>query len=306
MQSSIHPVTSGSLEPSAPTAQALGDTLKDLLRLTKPRVTWLVMITTACGALVAPGSLDLLRLSLALFGVSLVVGSANAFNMYLERDTDGAMQRTRFRPLPAGRLRPEWALWFAVALAVTGLATLILLINPMSALLSALALVSYVLLYTPLKRVTPWALHVGAVPGALPPLIGWASVTGTLSFAAFTLFLILFVWQLPHFLAIAIFRQGEYEKAGLRVLPAVKGLTAAKLEIIVYLVLLLFVSALPVLAGLAGVRYLAVAALLGALFTGWGVYGLSHRAGPRWARSLFFASMPYLILVFGALVIAAA
>jgi protoheme IX farnesyltransferase len=306
MQSSIHPATSGGLDETAPAARALTDTLRDLVQLTKPRVTWMVLVTTACGAFAAPGTVGISRLSLMLLGLSLVVGSANAFNMYLERDTDAAMRRTRERPLPAGRLAPEIALVFAGALAVVGLLGVTLLVNPVCGLLSAAALGTYVLLYTPLKRLTPWALHVGAVPGAIPPLIGWASVTGSLNFAALTLFLILLVWQLPHFLAIAIFRQSDYEAAGLRVLPAVKGLFAAKLEIVLYAVLLLGASVLPVYAGIAGPVYLGVALALGLAFAGFSLYGLRRDSGTRWARRLFFASMPYLILVFGALVIAAA
>jgi len=306
MQSSIHPVAPSDIDGPSPTGtRDLGGVAADLLQLTKPRITRLVMITTLCGALVAPGPIKLWSLAIALVGVSFVVGAANAFNMYLERATDAAMERTKTRPLPAGRLAPELALWFASALAVVGLALVSSLVNPLAGLLSAIALLSYVLVYTPLKRVTPWALHVGAVPGAIPPLIGWASVTGSLSLPAFTLFLILFVWQLPHFLAIAIFRRGEYEKAKLRVLPAVKGLARTKFEIVAYLLLLLVVSLLPPLTGLGGASYVIIAAVLGAVFLGWGVYGLRAQAASRWARSLFFASMPYLVLVFGALVAAA-
>ena len=307
MQSSIHPAPSSALPRSAPTGErAWGDLARNLLRLTKPRVTSLVLVTTACGAHVAPGPARPVRLIVTLLGVALVVGSANAFNMYLERDSDRAMQRTRLRPLPAGQLRPELAFWFASSLALIGLVGLTVLVNSLTALLTALAFGAYVLLYTPLKRVTPWALHVGAIPGAMPPLIGWASVSGSVNFAAFTLFAMLFVWQLPHFLAIAIFRQSEYEMAGLRVLPAVKGLAATKREIFGYLLLMMAVSLLPVYAGLAGFLYLSLALVWSSVFAAWGLYGLGRQAGARWARSLFFVSMPYLILVFGALVLAPA
>jgi protoheme IX farnesyltransferase len=302
---SIHPATSGGIRPSAPIARDWAEVARDLVQLTKPRVTSLVLITSACGALAAPGALSWSRFSVGMVGVLLVVGAANAFNMYLERDTDAAMQRTRLRPLPAGRLSPETALWFAAALALVGLSGVLLFVNAVAALLSALALASYVLVYTPLKRVTPWALHVGAVPGAIPPLIGWASVTGTLDAGALSLFLILFVWQLPHFLAIAIFRQSEYEKAGLRVLPAVKGLRATKREIALYSPLLLAVSLLPIWTNAAGAAYASVAALCGVLFAALGFYGLRADAGTRWARRLFFASLPYLVVVFTAFVAAA-
>jgi heme o synthase len=301
---SIHPATSGGIQKAAPVARDWAEVARDLLQLTKPRVTSLVLITSACGALAAPGPFSWSTFSFGMIGVLLVVGAANAFNMYLERDTDGAMQRTRLRPLPGGRLSPELALCFAAVLAVVGLACVLAFVNAVAALLSALALASYVLVYTPLKRVTPWALHVGAVPGAIPPLIGWASVTGTLDAGALSLFLILFVWQLPHFLAIAIFRESEYAKAGLRVLPAVKGLRATKREIAAYSALLLAVSLLPIWTNGAGVAYALVAVLSGVLFGALGFYGLRDDAGTPWARRLFFASMPYLVVVFAALVAA--
>jgi protoheme IX farnesyltransferase len=215
------------------------------------------------------------------------------------------MARTADRPLPAGRLTPAEVLCFGLVSGGLGGVYLLAFVNAATAVLAALTLGLYVLVYTPLKRVTPWALHVGAVPGAIPPLIGWASVTGTLDAGALSLFLILFVWQLPHFLAIAIFRQSEYEKAGLRVLPAVKGLSATKREIALYSPLLLAVSLLPIWTNAAGAAYASVAALCGVLFAALGFYGLRADAGTRWARRLFFASMPYLVVVFTAFVAAA-
>lgn len=276
-----------------------------LFQLTKPGVTRLVMVTTLCGALIAPGPVDLAKLAIALIGTALVVGAANSFNMYLERDTDRLMERTRSRPLPSGRLAPEEALWFGALLVVVALPTLALAVNPMTALLAALALVSYVLVYTPMKRLTPWALLMGALPGAIPPVIGWASTTGTLTLGAASLFAILFVWQLPHFLAIAIFHQHEYERAGLRVLPAVKGLRTTKVAIVAFSFLLLGASLLPVALGLGGTAYVVFAAVLGIAFAALALRGLRAQAGAAWARSLFFASMPYLVLVFGALVLGA-
>ncbi len=283
---------------------ALG-VIQSLVQLTKPGVTRLVIVTTFCGALVAPGHIAPVRLLLALLGTVLVVGAANTLNMYLERDSDRAMERTRNRPLPAGRLSPEVALWFGVALALVGLPLLTFEVNPLTGLLAALALVSYVLVYTPLKRITPYALHAGAVPGAIPPLIGWAAVTGAIDRRALVLFAILFFWQLPHFLAIAIFRQREYERAGLRVMPAARGLPSTKRAIVLYSSLLLAASLLPAFIGMAGPVYLVAIGALAGAFMGWGVYGLREEAGPRWARSLFFASLPYLVLVFGALVASA-
>jgi len=279
--------------------------LLSLVQLTKPRVTRLVMVTMLCGALAAPGSVDLMRLVLALLGTALVVGAANALNMYLERDIDAHMDRTRDRPIPAGRLAPELALWFGIALAIPGLSVLALLVNPLTSLFAAVALLSYVLVYTPLKRVTPFALHVGAVPGAIPPLLGWTSMTNSVSAPALAMFALLFVWQLPHFVAIAIFRQTEYERAGLKVLPAVQGLARAKRVLFGYSLLLLAVSVLPYFMGFAGVFYLVLALFLSAAFAVYSALGLRDSAGPVWARRLFFASMPYLVAVFGALVASA-
>ena len=276
-----------------------------LVQLTKPKVTRLVLVTTLCGAVIAPGAVQAGKLLLALVATALVVAAANTLNMYLERDTDAAMARTRDRPLPAGRLAPEVALWFGVALALVGLAASSFLVNPTAALLTAVALLCYVLIYTPLKRVTPFALHAGGVPGALPPVIGWVSMTGSMDVGAAVLFAILFVWQLPHFLAIAMFRKDEYEQAGLKVMPAVKGTLRTKRAIVAYSALLLVVSLLPALVGLAGAAYTAIAAVLGVGFLAWGAVGLKAGSGVRWARSLFFASLPYLVLVFGALVVSA-
>jgi heme o synthase len=239
-----------------------------LLELGKPRVAGLVMVTMLCGALVAPGPRPLLRLLIAMFGTALVVASANALNMYMERDVDALMRRTASRPLPTGRLAPEMALWFALACALVGLAVLVLCVNVASSLLALLALVSYVLAYTPLKRSTGYALHVGALPGAIPPLIGWTSMTGSLAPRAFPLFLILLVWQLPHFLAIATFRREEYARAGLIVQPNVSGLDATRRAILSYSALLFAVSLAPVWIGMAGVWYALIAVLLNLGFFG--------------------------------------
>ena len=176
-----------------------------------------------CGALVPAGDLPVARLLIALGATSLVVAAANALNMYAERDFDGLMGRTARRPLPSGRLAPEVALGFSLMLASIGLNVLGLAAGGLPCALTLLAFVSYVFVYTPLKRVGPIALWVGALPGALPPLIGCAAVRGTLNEASLWLFVILFVWQVPHFLAIALFRAEDYRRAGMQVLPVVRG-----------------------------------------------------------------------------------
>jgi protoheme IX farnesyltransferase len=301
MQSSV-PGISGERDTSE-TASARS--WSALVELGKPGVAGLVMVTMLCGALVAPGPRPLVRLSIALFGTALVVAAANALNMYIERETDALMRRTASRPLPSGRLAPEVALWFALACGVIGLTVLVLWVNLMSAGLALLALVSYVLAYTPLKRSTGFALHVGAVPGAIPPLIGWASMTGSLAPRALPLFLILLVWQLPHFLAIATFRREEYARAGLVVQPNASGLDATRRSIIVWSALLIVVSLSPLALGMAGLWYAVVASPLGFGFFAFGAFGRGDKTVERWAKLLFLASLPYLVLVYAALVVSA-
>jgi protoheme IX farnesyltransferase len=301
MQSSV-PGISGERDTSEPASTR---SWVALVELGKPRLAGLVMVTMLCGALVAPEPHPLGRLLIAMLGTALVVAAANALNMYIERDTDALMKRTASRPLPTGRLSPEAALWFARVCGVVGLTMLVLWVNLASAALALLALLSYVLAYTPLKRSTGFALHVGAIPGAIPPLIGWASMTGTLALRALPLFLILLVWQLPHFLAIATFRREEYARAGLVVQPNASGLAATRRSIMFYSALLILVSLSPLVLGMAGLWYAVVAGLLGCAFFYFGAFGRGDKSVDRWAKLLFLASLPYLVLVYAALVISA-
>jgi protoheme IX farnesyltransferase len=302
MQSSV-PGISG--EPQSAEGSSAPSAWSALFELGKPRVAGLVMVTMLCGALVAPGPRPLGRLLIALLGTALVVASANALNMYLEVETDALMRRTASRPLPSGRLAADTALWFALACGVVGLGVLVFCVNWPSAGLAFLALSSYVLAYTPLKRSTTYALHVGAVPGAIPPLIGWASMTGSLAPRAFPLFLILLVWQLPHFLAIATFRREEYARAGLIVQPNARGLASTRRSILVWSALLLAVSLSPLALGMAGAWYGAVALALGVAFFCYAAFGRGNKTPERWAKTLFLASLPYLVLVYAALVVSA-
>lgn len=280
--------------------------LRALVELSKPGVTRLVLVTTACGAWAAPGPVDPLLLALAVFGTGLVVAGANALNMVLEVDSDAFMTRTRGRPLPTGRLSADEALVFGVGVSIAGLALLAHFVSMAAVALAALALLSYVLVYTPLKRVTSAALYVGAVPGALPPAIGYAAVTGTLDRIALLLFAILFVWQLPHFIAISVFRRDEYARAGLKVVPMTWGLGAAKVHIVVLSLALWVVTLLPWFLGLAGSVYGLLAAVSGGAFLCWALRGLGRGADHAWARSLFLASMPHLVLVMAGLVLSVA
>jgi protoheme IX farnesyltransferase len=278
-------------------------TLRDLVALTKPRITLMVIITTLGGLWLAPGEVSIVTILATLIATAMVVGAANTLNCWLERESDAFMARTKNRPLPSGRLDPRWALGLGLGLGAISVPVLTLAVNPLTGLLAAIALISYVWVYTPMKRRSPAALLVGSVPGALPPLMGWTAATGELSAPGIVLFGILFLWQLPHFLAIAIFREREYTKAGIKVMPAVRGVPRTKLHAALYAGALVPVSLLLVPLGIAGTIYLSVAAALGVAFFVWSLVGLRAEAGNRWARQLFLASLVYLPLLFAALAV---
>jgi len=274
---------------------------RDLLSLTKPRITSLVLLTAGGGMWLAPGRLSAGLAILTLVGTALAVSAANALNCWLERDVDGRMRRTRNRPLPAGRLDPGVALRFGVALGLASLPLMAWGGGLLTAALGALALVSYVGLYTPLKRVSPKALVVGAVPGALPPLMGWTAVTGRIDLGGLALFGILFFWQLPHFLAIALHRRDDYAAAGIRVTPVVRGDGAARIHAVAWTLGLVPVTLLLQPLGVAGLGYTIVAGVLGATLLAWTLAGLRRSAGTIWARGLFRFSLAYLTILFVAL-----
>jgi heme o synthase len=280
--------------------------LADLVALGKPRVTFMVFVTALGGMWLSPMPLELGRSLLGLFGITLVVYGANALNMYLERDVDGMMTRTRTRPLPAGRLEPDVALRFGIATSVLAVGLLSFGANPLTGLIAALSLVLYVLFYTPWNRRSTLALLIGAIPGAAPPLLGWTAATGRIDPAGLSLFFILFVWQIPHFLAISIFRRDDYVRAGLKIMPGVRGILATKLRIVLYAALL-GVATLPAYTtGLASAGYLVVAALLGLgflLLTLAGVRPADEETDRRWSRRVFFATLLHLPALIAALVV---
>ena len=283
---------------------ARGAALGDLLALAKPRITALVVFTTASRLWLAPRGLSAAGVALTLVGTVLIVAGANTLNMYLERDSDALMARTAGRPLPAGRMDPAVALRFGIALSVLSVPLLTFAVGPLPGLLASIALVSYVLLYTPLKRRSATALLVGAIPGAIPPLIGWTAATGRLDLPGVLLFATMFLWQVPHFLAITLFRKGEYARAGLVVQPNEPGgERAARANIVRYTVALVGVSLLFVPIGVAGRLYLVTALVAGAAFLGYGLLGLRENAGTRWARNLFFLSLVYLTALFAVLMV---
>ena len=279
-------------------------TASDLVALAKPRITALVVFTTAIGLWLAPHGLRPLTIALTLVGTVLIVAAANVLNMYLERDTDALMARTMYRPLPAHRMDPGVALKFGVALAAVSVPLLTFAVGALPGLLASVALVSYVLLYTPMKRQTAAALLVGALPGAIPPLIGWTAATERLDLPGVLLFAVMFLWQVPHFLAITLFRKEEYARAGLVVQPNEPGgERKARANIVRYTVALVAVSLLFVPLGLGRGAYLAVALIVGAVFLGYAIAGLRQGAGRGWARNLFLLSLLYLPVLFGALVL---
>jgi protoheme IX farnesyltransferase len=303
-----HAAAEASLASAAPRRAAI----RDFVALAKPRITTMVLITTAGGLFLAPTApespLALSTILCALVGVTMIVAGANALNMYIERDIDRHMTRTKNRPLPAGRLTPRHALIFGVVTSIVSLPILAIGVNVLTAFLAALANVIYVFGYTPLKQRSHFALEVGAIPGAMPPLLGWTAATNRLDAAGLVLFSILFFWQLPHFHAIALFRREEYARAGLQVLPNVHGDDVTRHAIVRYLAVLMAASLLLFPLGVAHRVYLFVAIGLGAVFFGWGCWGMRIRLADsarmrRWARSLFAVSIVYLVLLFSALMI---
>lgn len=275
----------------------------DLIELTKPRVTFLVLFTASVGLWVAPVRPPIQIVLATLAGLMLAVGGVNALNMFLERDTDGLMERTRHRPLPAGRLEPGISLWFGLALSLGGVALVAAMVNLLSALLTLIAVMSYISLYTPLKRHSPWALHIGAIPGAMPPLIGWTAATGSIGAAGLSLFGIILLWQIPHFLAIALFRKEDYARAGICVLPVIKSVRETKFQALMSLLLLIPVSLLPVYFGIAGWTYLIAAVVLNGFFLLVGLQGLWSKNIELWARRLFLVSLIYLSVLYAVLLL---
>ncbi len=286
------------LAPARDAATPLGQ-LRDIVLLSKPRLSTLVMITCAGGMWLAPGSIAPVRALLAVLATAAVVGAANALNCYLERDLDARMRRTRDRPLPAGRLDPLVALGLGLLVPTFAIPLLALAAGPLTALLALVALGTYVLAYTPLKRRTPLALFVGTIPGAIPPAMGWAAVTGRLDAGAWALFAVLAAWQLPHYLAVSLYLEDDYARAGLPVFSRAYGEAATRRAILGTTIFLLGASLLPVAAGVAGRAYAVAAGLLGAGLLWHALLGL--RGQGRWARSFFLSTLAHLTALFAAL-----
>jgi protoheme IX farnesyltransferase len=275
-----------------------------LSELFKMRLTILVLLTTFVGFdLGWRGPMDLGLMLHTMLGTALLAAGASALNQLLERDYDAKMRRTRDRPLPSGRITPEAALLIGGVCAGAGLICLALTVNPLTAWLGALTLASYLFVYTPLKRITTLNTAIGAIPGALPPLMGWTAARGEVTGEGWSLFAILFFWQLPHFLAIAWMYREDYARAGFVMLPVIDptGARTGK-QALSHTLGLLPVSLCPFIFGLAGPVYLAGALALGAGFL-WCAWQFSRRISVAGARRLFYASILYLPLLLSLLVI---
>lgn len=277
--------------------------VSDYLELSKSRIVFMVVITTAAGFLFAATKVDPFLLLHTLIGTALVAAGTNALNQYVERAHDAKMHRTRTRPLPAGRITPRAALVFSSAIAVVGTLYLGLAVNWLTAFLGAFTLTSYIFIYTPLKRVSTICTIIGAIPGAVPPLMGWTAATNELALGGWIAFAILFLWQLPHFMAISWMYREDYARGGFVMLSTLdeNGAAVAR-QAIYYSLALLAVSVTPSLLGMTGAIYLAGAAICGAALLAASIRFFFDR-GMRNARSLFMISNLYLLTVMLLLVV---
>jgi protoheme IX farnesyltransferase len=277
---------------------------RDYLELSKSRIVMMVLITTAAGYFFAAPRVDWALLLNALIGTALVAAGTNALNQVVEREHDAKMRRTRLRPLPDGRITPRAALLFSISISMIGTLYLGLAVNWLTAALGALTLLTYIFIYTPLKRVSTICTIIGAVPGAIPPLMGWTAATGSLGTGGWIVFAILFFWQLPHFMAISWMYRDDYARGGFAMLAVQddEGRVTAR-HAVFYSFALLTVSVLPPLFGLATYVYLVGAIAAGGALTVTSFFFLADRT-PRSARRLFMASNIYLIVAMLLLVLA--
>ena len=277
-------------------------TVADYVALLKPRVMSLVVFTGVAGMIVAPGQLHPVLAVSAILCIAIGAGASGAINMWYDRDIDAVMARTRGRPIPAGRMEPGAALGFGAVLSVGAVATMGLAVNWVAAAILALTIAFYVFVYTVwLKRRTPQNIVIGGAAGAFPPMIGWAAVTGDVGLGGIALFAIIFMWTPPHFWALSLYRRGDYERAGIPMLPVVAGSRETKKQMILYTALLLPVTLSPCFLGVAGWFYGAVAGILSLGFLGLSV-AVWFDASDRSARRMFAFSIVYLFLLFATLV----
>jgi protoheme IX farnesyltransferase len=292
-----------SSEAAGAEAQAAGARVADFIELLKPRVMSLVVFSGFAGLMVAPGNLHPVLATVAVLCIAVGAGASGAINMWYDRDIDAIMQRTRKRPIPAGRVDPQEAVSFGIVLAIGAVTLMALAVNWLAAGLLAFTIAFYVFVYTMwLKRRTPQNIVIGGAAGAFPPMIGWAAVTGEISLASVALFLLIFMWTPPHFWALALYRTGDYAKAGVPMLPVVAGARATKAQMLVYTILLFPLALAPWALGLTGAVYAAAAVLLGLLFI-LAAVRVWFDSGERAARQMFAFSILYLFLLFTLMIV---
>jgi len=284
-------------------AEGFAPSVGDFVQLLKPRVMSLVVFTGLAGLVAAPGAVHPVIAGVALLCIAVGAGASGAINMWYDRDIDAGMARTADRPIPAGRMAPDNALGFGITLAIGSVMVMGLGVNWVAAALLALTIGFYVFVYTMwLKRRTPQNIVIGGAAGAFPPMIGWAAVTGDVSLMPVLLFAIVFFWTPPHFWALALYKEGEYAKVGVPMLPVVAGAAETRRQIVVYSLILVPLTLVPWAMGFTGILYGLPAALLGLVFLG-GAFRVARRRTEKAARDLFAFSILYLFLLF-ALVIA--
>jgi protoheme IX farnesyltransferase len=289
--------------PSTALSPYAGAAVGDYVQILKPRVMSLVVFTGFVGLAVAPGHLNPVLAAVAVLCIAVGAGASGAINMWYDRDIDAVMRRTASRPLPAGRMLPGEALGFGVVLAVWAVAVMGLAVNWVAAELLALTIAFYVFVYTIwLKRRTPQNIVIGGAAGALPPLVGWAAVTGDVGWGAVALFAIIFFWTPPHFWALSLYRAGEYEAAGIPMLPVVAGPRETKRQMLIYTLMLWPATLAPWFLGLAGPLYGVCAGILSLLFTGTAIR-VWRDPSDRSARHMFAFSLLYLFLIFTVLLV---
>ncbi len=287
--------------PSAPYGEEIA--LGDFVALLKPRVMSLVVFTGAVGLVLAPGTLHPVLAFVAILCIAVGAGAAGAINMWVDRDIDALMTRTRNRPIPAGRVAPNVALGFGITLAVASVSIMALALNGVAAGLLAFTIFFYIVIYSmALKRRTPQNIVIGGAAGAFPPMIGWAAVGGDVTLASVVLFAIIFLWTPPHFWALALYKRGDYDNAGVPMLPVVAGRRSTAWQMFAYTAALLPVTLLPCVIGLSGVIYGAGAVALGSLFLASAI-SVIRDTSERSARRMFPFSILYLFLIFVLLLI---
>ncbi len=287
--------------PATTVAPYAGAAVGDYVQILKPRVMSLVVFTGFVGLVVAPGHLHPVLAAIAVLCIAVAAGASGAINMWYDRDIDAVMRRTAMRPLPSGRMMPGEALGFGIVLAVGSVAVMGLAVNWVAAQLLALTIAFYVFVYTIwLKRRTPQNIVIGGAAGALPPLIGWAAVTGDVGWGAVALFAIVFFWTPPHFWALSLYRAEEYAAAGIPMLPVVAGARETRRQMLIYTLMLWPATLTPWLLGIAGPAYAVCAFLLSLCFTATAIR-VWHDESEQSARQMFAFSLFYLFLIFAAL-----